>query len=179
MDLSNPTSDISTKELLGWLSEQLLGENQQNLDQARKQMAQWADTFAKGSGGQEKIVIMDPKEDITVAEVFSTMDRLQAERFLVELFRDIVPHMANQRKIIRDMEQGRAVGTNDQSNPMAALMSELVKHLPDGFGDLFSSIQTQAQSLTWVDDNKNTIKTNLTLGIEIGDDTSKGRGRKP
>lgn len=104
--LDNLTSESSTRDLLNALLAYHHARGPA-LAVARMALESATDALAKGTGVAERVVLTDPERDISIGAFFGGMDRAQAGRFLDELFVDMIPHLANQRSVMRDLHQGQ------------------------------------------------------------------------
>lgn len=174
--LDNLTSESSTRDLLNALLAYHHARGPA-LAVARMALESAADALAKGTGVAERVVLTDPERDISIGAFFGGMDRAQAGRFLDELFVDMIPHLANQRSVMRDLHQGQtpsgmAVHSHDGAKRVAHALDQLSDE------DLARVSSTHVRRLVWADDHQRTITANVEVDVSVAsEDTSPRFGR--
>lgn len=180
-----PQSSINqyspSREVLTWLTENKFEERTRLLDDSQQVIRQWADHLATGNGSKKKLELTSPDREISFVEFFSDMDRAQAERFIVELYRDIIPHYASQHQLFSDISKGKtSTGMRVKSTDFEKMVMGLIGSIPGAAAVFNAAVTTQITQLTWIDDNKNTIESSITLemGIDANVKPTSGRGMK-
>lgn len=165
--LDNLTSDSSTRDLLSALVAYHHAKGPA-MAVARMALESAADGLAKGTGVAERVVLTDPERDISIGAFFGGMDRAQAGRFLDELFGDMIPHLANQRSVMRDLHQGQTPsGMAVHSHEGAQRVAQALDQLSDE--DLERVASTQVRRLVWADDHERTITANVEVEVTVGE----------
>jgi hypothetical protein len=156
------------RALLDYLAEQHFSNDTQGLAVSRQRLDDWAGQVARGDGTQAEIKFLDHGNNLRVRDVLEPMDPAQAQRFIDELFLDIVPHLSSQRQFMADLMAGATHSGAKVDNPMFEHLRRMgvsAQDLPDNLEEILAGIQTQVQELTWVDDQARTITTRVDVEI--------------
>lgn len=147
------------------------------LASARLVLERVADEMATGTGAAQSIVLTSADRTFSVAEIFTSMDRPQAGRFLDELFNDILPHIASQKSFLEDLSKGQTPSGMIVRQPLLQRVVGLLSGQSEERRAV-AAAQVQIRALTWVDDQKREIRPEgeIELVVDDGTGTPKRRG---
>ena len=149
------------------------------LDAARAVMDSWAETLAINDAPQQAVELLNQRQEIPFAQVLGAMDQAQAQRFLAELFDDIIPHLSSQKALFEDLAKGRAQNGMSIDMPGGARLSHVLAAAMMGQKEgMLLDIQTQIQELTWVDDNLRSIQIDMELDVVTDGNKPSSNPRK-
>lgn len=149
------------------------------LDAARAVMDSWAETLAINDAPQQAVELLNQRQEIPFAQVLGAMDQAQAQRFLAELFDDIIPHLSSQKALFEDLAKGRAQNGMSIDMPDGARLSHVLAAAMMGQKEgMLLDIQTQIQELTWVDDNLRSIQIDMELDVVTDGNKPSSNPRK-
>lgn len=156
----------SSRIILETLSE--LHYRGQPLGEARQVLEKWAQVLSNNEAPQQEVVLLEEGRELPFGDILGAMDQAQAQRFLVELIEDIVPHFSSQKSFVANLRRGHTQnGMKINLDGNAKFVVAMLGGLSDK--ELAEKIQTHLQSLTWVDDNLRQADTHVDVDVEIGE----------
>lgn len=136
------------------------------MEEAFDILTSWANNLSHSNTIRSEIKLTAEGRDISFADVLEAMNKPQSERFLKELFEHILPHLSSQQQLLEDLRNGHTqTGVAISMGTRSKLSQKILGFLTRGTNPLFTAVETQARSLTWVDDNKNTHEASLSLEV--------------
>lgn len=156
------TPHSSTRDLMEELTRQYRSGDS-SLANSRLALEEWANQLATGDGSRKEVSLTRSDRIISISELFSGMDRPQAERFLAELFAEVIPHVSNQSRHLQDIARGHTKsGAPIKRTGLLGRLAGAINSMSPA--QVVSS--TRINSLTWVDDGAYEISSKATIQIE-------------
>lgn len=140
----------------------------QPLDGAREVLSCWAQALSHNEAPQQEVRLLEEGQEIPFAQILGAMDQAQAQRFLAELFEDIVPHFSSQKTFLADLRRGRTQnGMKIDMDGSSQMVLAMLGNLSDE--QLAQMSSTHSHTLTWVDDDLRHVNTHVELELGTGE----------
>ena len=149
------------------------------LGAARDTMDVWAKALATNDAPQQSVPLLSQTKEIPFSQILGAMDQRQAQRFLAELFDDIIPHLSSQKAFFEDLAKGLTQnGMSIDMSSEARLSQTLASAMIDQAAGALVDVQTQIRELTWVDDDLRSIQIDMELDVVTDGNKPSSNPRK-